>query len=225
MNRCLLPIAAAVLVIVGLVIVGLVIVGLVIVGSARASLIGAIVDISANSGFSNGGYVCNTASAIGRTVSGGGELAGADWTAGCVGYYGADITASAITLTPIESGNYSFANFTLNITSGPIITGFSFLGYTNDFFLVSSPYNDSNLMPSISFTSSRLSIVWDTFDDVNQFVFNAPLNGGQPPFGTASFSVTTALPVPEPATIGLVLVSLAGLGMAGRTRPGREHRA
>lgn len=185
--------------------------------AANADLIGADIDITAENGFSSGSSICKTGAALGVTVGGGDELAAADWTGGCVGYYSADVTGSQIILTGIESGNYSFASFFIQVLSGPSIAGVTFDGYTPNFFGDFYPNNDSNFLPTISFGSDFISIVWDTFDDASQFLFNGPENVGQEPFGSAFFSVSTAS-VPEPGTIGLLGIGLAAIGIARRRR-------
>ncbi len=179
-------------------------------------MLGATVDIAAENGFTSGGFVCKNGSAIGRTVGAGAELVAADWSGGCVGYYSADLSDDQITLTGIESGNYSFASLIIHIASGPAISGVFFGGYTGNFFQPNEPNNDSNFFPTITFDADDIKIVWDTFDDNSQFAFNGPANGGQEPFGTASFRLATGAAVPEPVTLALISLGLAGLGFSRR---------
>jgi hypothetical protein len=87
-----------------------------------------------------------------------------------------------------------------------------FDGYTANFFQTANPSNDSNFFPSITFDADDISIVWNTS---SQFVFNGPLNNGQPPIGTASFLVTT---VPEPGSLALLGVGFAGLAVSRRRK-------
>ena len=72
--------------------------------AANAGLIGAEIDITAENGFSSGSTICKTGSASGVTVGGGDELTGSDWSGGCVGYYGADLSDNLLTLSGIEWG-------------------------------------------------------------------------------------------------------------------------
>lgn len=180
------------------------------VAHADPGLLGSSVSISAANGFTSGSTICKTGAAAG-TVGAGIELTGADWTGGCVGYYSADVTDTQLILTGIESGNYSFASLTLAFV-GVTITGASFSGYTSDFFFPSGAANDSNFAPLVTFTDSTVSIVWDTFDDSFQFIFNAAANGGSPPFGSAIFAIETgSIRVPEPGTLLLLAIGLVVL--------------
>ncbi|MCC7485389.1 MAG: PEP-CTERM sorting domain-containing protein [Burkholderiales bacterium] len=185
--------------------------------AAQATLLGATVNITAENGFSSGTSNCKSASAIGITVAGGGELVGGDWTGGCVGYYGADITGSQITLTPIEWGNYNYAHFRLDVVSGATITGAGFSGYTSDFFSPSYPNNDTNFLPVVTFGANFVDVIWDTLTS-DQFAFNGPLNSGSAPFGTAVFSISTGTAVPAPASLGLLVLALAGCAVSRRKR-------
>lgn len=186
-------------------------------GSAFASLVGSSVNIGAENGFDSGTLNCKTASVASRTVVGAGELVAADWTGGCVGYYGADISAGAITLTGIESGNYSFAHFRMDIVSGAVITGASFGGYTSNFFQTGGTFNDTNFVPIVTFGANFVDVVWDSLGE--QFVFNAPLNGGASPFGTATINVTSrSTQVPEPGTALLIGIALLCVGASRRAR-------
>lgn len=186
-------------------------------GAANASLLGAVVDISAENGFASGSNICKTASAIGRTVDASTELVAADWDGiFCVGFYSADLSGNSITLTGLESGNYSFAALHIHISSGPAITGASFAGYTPNFFQPGGDFNDGNFLPTVTFDADDINIVWDTGDDAAQFLFNGPAKGGSSPFGTAAFSVTTQQSVPEPATLALVGLAFVGAAVARR---------
>lgn len=178
--------------------------------AAHAGFTGSTVDITAANGFASGASICKDGVATGRTVGAGNELAGVDWTGGCVGYYSADLSDSQIALTGIESGNYSFASLHIHVASGATITGVSFAGYTPNFFQTGYPNNDSNFSPTVTFDADDIDIGWDTSSDSSQFAFNAPANGGSEPFGSALFNVTTnGSTVPEPATLALL-----GLGLA-----------
>lgn len=186
-----------------------------IAGTAHANMLGATVNITASNGF---GSSCKDASVSGRTVVGGGELVGADWSGGCVGYYGANITGNLLTLVPLESGNYTYSEFRVDFTSGPTITGASFVGYTDNFFQTGDTNNDTNFLPIVSFGPSFVDFRWDT-NNLSQFTFNAPINGGSEPFGTAVFSVnTTASSVPEPTSLLLLCTGLGAIGISAWRR-------
>lgn len=183
-------------------------------GVAHASLSGATIDITAGNGFTGGSSICKSAAATGRTVDSGVELMSADWTGVCVGYYSADVSDGLITLSGIESGNYSYASLHVHVTSGAAITGASFAGYTSNFFNPGYPNSDSNFVPLVTFDADDIYVVWDTSDDSSQFLFNGPGNGGSDPFGTAMIRFTSGETVPEPTSAALFGLALAGLAFA-----------
>lgn len=190
---------------------------LALAGVAQATTI----DITAGNGFNGGSSLCKNASVVGVTVGAGLELTGADWFNGCVGTYSVDVSANSITLTGLESGNYSYASLQIHFASGPAITSASFSGYTPDFFQSDYPQNDGNFAPVVTFDADDIFIVWDTSDDSSQFAFNAPANGGSAPFGTATIQFTTAA-VPEPQSL---MLSVAGLGVVGVLARRRQQKA
>lgn len=190
-------------------------VGLFAMGAAQASLVGANVDINADNGFNSGGSLCKNGTSTGAVVGAGVELAAADWTGGCVGYYQADLGANQLVLSGVEVGNYTYGALHIHVNSGPAITGVLFGGYTADFFTLFGELNDTNFLPAIVFDADDIWITWDGIN--KQFFFNGPGNGGQAPFGEASFRIATAdAQVPEPHS--LLLVALAGLALVGTRR-------
>ena len=166
--------------------------------------------------------ICKDGVATSPVVGAGTEPKSTDWTGGCVGAYEADVSGSQIVVSSFESGNYDYAGFHLHVNAGPVITGVFFAGYTPNFFQPGIGADDTNLLPAISFDDDDIFITWDSSGAGTQFVFNGPANGGQDPFGAATFNVTTAdraLPVPPTAALmGLALALMAGLRRR-HTRP------
>ncbi len=187
--------------------------------TAQAQLLGSSYSITAGNGFTNGAQICKTGSAAG-TVSANPLLAAADWTGGCVGYYSATLTTVAnqnfLTFTVLEGGNYSWADFNLNFTSGPQINSVSFVGYNRNFFEPTYGYNQSNFAPTVSNTSSSININWNTGDDAlaNQFRFDDNGVG----IGQAVFQINSSNVVPEPSSILLVASGLLAFGLIARRR-------
>jgi hypothetical protein len=190
-------------------------VALLFAGQAHAALTGANIDITASNGFASGSNVCKNASVLGASVGAGLELTAGGWSGGCVGYYSADVSGDQLVLQGLQWGNYTFATLNIHVNSGAAINDVLFGGYTENFFDAGQPKNDANFLPNITFDANDIWITWDTLDS-SEFAFNGPDNGGREPFGTASFRISTTQAIPEPATLALMGLGLAGLGFSRR---------
>lgn len=216
-----------------------------IASPVQAQLLGSKVQILASNGFGGGGHICKSAFKL-TTVGDGSELLGSDWTGSrCVGFYTGDIMDDLLTLTVGQGGNYSYADFNLQVQSGGTITGFSFLGYDGVFLDPNYPLNGTNFAPVTSFGDNFVDVLWDGGSDNNQFGFGDQGDGT----GTATFAFTTspivttdggsdigggdtggvvtaafittdtgASVTPEPATIALLAPGLAGIAALKRRR-------
>ena len=135
---------------------------------------------------------------------------------GCVGYFSVNFSNTGFTLTVLEGGNYSYSNLNMLFTGGPSITGASFLGYSGSFFDPTYGMNESNLLPTVTFTGNSIDVLWNTNDDsqATQFRFSDQGVG----VGTASFAYATSSTVPEPSSIALLAAGLMGIVLARQRR-------
>ena len=143
-----------------------------------------------------------------------------NYTGGCVGFFGArlDTTAMTIDLSGLEVGNYESGFFEITGITGPAITGVSTvnLGGLFDPAAYNGALATDVPTPFLSFTANSIRIEWSSFGGVapnDQFAYG--VFNFDPSFST--FSYTTGA-VPEPASWALMIAGFGLVGSAMRRR-------